>query len=214
MARGPHDYIDPNKYFTNSLKFMENSVLIFLQSLFANFPPETHCFHYDDSPEVSEIAIEGQNTDNLTSVDTRPKIVVARGPVRVNKTGINNSIGSRNLTLQNRTFATIRQGTVGISCYSREDLEADRLAEIVADSIESMTDIIRSLGFLEIRATDIGQRAMIKSDSRPDLFVTPVMIRVQVTKNYNRQVVDPVRLRQIIFQYIVQPVNLKIPPTV
>ena len=214
MAKGPHDYIDPNKYFTNSLKFMENSILVFLQSLFANFPPETHCFHYDDSPEASEIAIEGQSTDNLTSVDTRPKIVVARGPVRLNKTGINNGVGSSNLTLHRRSFATIRHGTVGISCYSREDLEADRLAEIVSDSIESMTDVIRSLGFLEIRATDIGQRAMIKSDSRPELFVTPVLIRAQVTKNYKRQIVDPVRLREIIFQYVVQPVNLKIPPSI
>lgn len=213
MAQGPRDYIDPNKYFTNSLKFMENSFLVFLQSLFSQFTPNSNQFHYDDDPEVTEIAIEGQNTSNLTNVDTRPKLVVARGSVRINPSGINNTIGSANLSLRQRKIAAIRAGTVGISCYSRNDLEADRLAEIVADSIESMTDIIRQLGFLEVRATDIGQRAMIKSDSRPELFVTPVLVRAQITKNYTRQVVDPVLLRKIIFQYVIQPVNLKIPPS-
>jgi hypothetical protein len=212
MALGPRDYIDPNKFYPNSLRFMENSFLVFLQALFSNFPPGK--FHYDDSPEVSEIAIEGQNTDNLTAVDPRPKIVVARGAVQMQKTGINNTVGSRNLSLLNRQLTVIQAGTVGISCYSREDLEADRIAEIVASAIESMTDVIRQLGFLEIRATAIGQRAMIKSDARPDLFVTPVLIRSQVTQNYNRKIVDPVLLRQIIYQYVIQPVNLKIPPTV
>lgn len=214
MAQGPRDYIDPNKFYSNTLRFMENSFLVFLQSLFNNFPPGANCLHYDDSPEASEIAIEGQNTDNLTNVDTRPKIVVARGPVRMNKTGINNFVGSKNLTLQQRQSVVIKSGTVGISCYSREDLEADRIAEIVASAIESMTDVIRQFGFLEVRATDIGSKAMIKSDSRPDLFVVPVLISAKVTENYNRKIVDPVLLRKIIFQYVIQPVNLRIPPTV
>lgn len=212
MARGPSDYIDPNKFYANTLRFMENSFLVFLQALFSNFPPGQDSLHYDESPELSEIAIEGQGTDNLTNVDTRPKIVVARGAVRMNKTGINNFIGAKNLTLERRQHAVIRSGTVGISCYSREDLEADRIAEIVASSIESMTDVIRKFGFLEVRATDIGQRAMIKSDSRPELFVTPVLIRAQVVENYSRRIVDPVRLREFIYQFIINPVGLKIPP--
>jgi hypothetical protein len=191
---------------------MENSFLVFLQSLFSNFPPGANKLHYDDSPELTEIAIEGQNTDNLTAVDTRPKIVVARGAVRMQKTGINNTIGSRNLSLLQRRIAVIRAGTVGISCYSREELEADRIAEIVASSIESMTDVIRRLGFLEVRATDIGQRAMIKSDSRPELFVVPVVVRAQVTENYNRKIIDPVLLRKILYEFLINPVGLKIPP--
>lgn len=214
MARGPSDYIDPNKLYPNSLLFMENSFLIFLQSVFSLFPPNSNLYHYDDDPSLTEIAIEGQNTDNLVNVDIRPKIVVARGPIQINKSGINNMIGSSNLSVANRKFAAIRSGSVGISCYSRSDLEADRLAELCADSIESMTEVIRRLGFLEIRTSEIGQRAMIKADSRPELFVTPVLVRAQLTKNYSKQVVDPVRLRDIIYQFIVQPVGLKIPPSV
>lgn len=215
MAQGPRSYIDPNKLFPNSLQFMEDIILQFLQAIFFNFAPDQQpChYHFDDDTALTEIQIQGQNVDNLPLVDTRPKIVVARGAVQINKSGIGNFVGSKNLSREMQKTATIRQGTVGISCYSRNEIEADRLAEIVADSIESFTPVIRGFGFLEIRASAIGQRAMIKADAIPDLFVTPVLIKVQVTKNYRSQVVDPVRLREIIYQFVVNPVGLKIPPS-
>ena len=172
-------------------------------------------FHYDDDTALSEIRIEGQNTDNLKDVDPRPKIVVARGPVQMNKTGIANFVGSANLSQLQRSYAVIRSGTVGISCYSRSDMEADQIAEICADGIESLTPLLRKLGFLEVRAMQIGQRAMIKADSRPELFVTPVLVRVQLTKNYVSWIADPVLLREITYKFIIDaPVSFSIPPTV
>lgn len=213
MAQGPNlRYVDPNKLFTNSLLFMENSFLAFLQGLFASFQPGQNCFHYDDNEVVSEIKIEGQNTDNLESVDARPKLVVARGPVSMGKSGIGNFVGSRNLSQFQRQTAVIRSGTVGISCYSRTDLEADRLAEICSDAIDSLTPQIRQFGFLEIRAMQIGQRAMIKADSRPELFVTPVLVRTQLTKNYRAEVADPVKLREIVYNLLIEPLGVAIPP--
>lgn len=220
MAQGPRDFIDPNKYFPNSLLFMENTFLTFLQALFATFQPSqfadpgTGSYHYDDDPTFSEIAIEGQNTDNLTAVDTRPKIVVARGPVQINKVGLDSGVGQKNLSLLQKRYTSIREGTVGISCYSRSDLEADKLAEFCADSIESLVPQIRMLGFLEVRTAQIGQRAMIKADSRPELFVTPVLVRAKITKNYNVNVVDPVVLRQIVYQLVIRNLGINIPPTV
>ena len=212
MALGPHDYIDPNKLYPNSLHFMENAFLGFLQAVFSLFPPGVNRFHYDADDSLTEIAIEGQNTDNLMAVDTRPKIVVARGAVNLQKSGIGNGVGSKNLSLLQRTYAHVREGTVGISCYSRSDLEADRIAELCADSIESLVPQIRQLGFLEVRTTAIGQRAMIKADSRPELFVTPVLVKASVTKNFKSTIIDPVLLRKIIYGYVVTPVGLNIPP--
>jgi hypothetical protein len=209
VAKGPHDPIDPNKLFPNSLAFMENSFLAFFQGLFANFPVGR--YHYDQDPNLTEIAIEGQNTENLRTIDTRPKIVVARGAVSMQKSGIANFIGSRNVSLESRQYAHIRAGTVGISCYNRNDLEADRIAEICASSIESLAPVIRNFGFLEVRTTDIGQRAMIKSDAIGELFVTPVLVRASVTMNYKSKIVDPVKLQSIIYQYVIEPVGLTIP---
>ena len=203
MAAGLRDFTDPNIFYSQKLRFMENSVLSFLQALFSTFPPKGEVgacgFHYNhEDPNLTEINIEGQHTDNLQTVDNRPKITVARGPVQFNQAGINGMIGSQNLSLKNQRHAIIMTGSVGISCYSREDLESEQLAEICASSIEAFQPIIRKYGFLEIRTSQIGQRALIKSDARLELVVTPVMLRTSVTANWRREAVDPVLLRKII----------------
>jgi hypothetical protein len=204
MGSGLKDFSDPNYFYTDKLRFMENSVLSFLQILFSTFP--NGCLHYDhEINENSNIKIEGANTDNLEDPDTRPKIVVARGPVQFQQAGINAMIGSANTSLLNQRHSTIMAGSVGISCYSREELEADKIAEICASAIEAFQPIIRKYGFLEIRTSQIGQRAMIKSDSRPELFVTPVLLRTSVTANWNRSVIDPVKLRKYILEFKTQP---------
>lgn len=205
MAQGPRDLIDPNKYFPNTLLFVENSLLAFLQALFSTFPKDCKSFHYDDNPDITEINIEGQGTDNLQSVDTRPKITVFRGNIGWNLAGINGTVGSRNLSQLQVSHTAILSGTVGISCYAREDLEADRLANICASAIEFFSPVIRRAGFLQVHTTQVGQRAQIMADSRPELFVTPVLIKAEVTKNWNRAVVDPVLLRKVLIQYVTNP---------
>lgn len=221
MAMGPRDYTNPNMFYSDRLRFMENSILAFLQALFSTFPKHGvtdipyNCFHYDhDDPTETEINIEGQSTDNLLTVDNRPKIVVARGAVTFQQPGVNAFIGAQNLSLGSQRHAIIMAGSVGISCYSREELEADRLAEICASSIEAFQPIIRKYGFLEIRTSQIGQRAMIKGDARPELFVTPVLLKTSVTANWKREVVDPVALRKIILNIQAQPGNLNVSTTV
>ena len=219
MAMGPRDFTNPNMFYADKLRFMENSVLAFLQSLFSTFPPQAvdgmGNYHYDhENDELSQIKIEGQSTDNLESVDNRPKIVVVRGPVSFQQAGVNGFIGSQNLSMAKQRHSVIMAGSVGISCYSREELEADRIAEICASSIEAFQPIIRKYGFLEIRTAQIGQRAMIKGDSRPELFITPVMLKTSVTSNWKREVVDPVELRKIILQMQVRPGDFNVSTTV
>lgn len=218
MAAGQIDITDPNKQygFGSRLRFMENSVLSFLQAIFGTFPADPNDpmsqFYYDhDDSSRSRIQIEGQSTDNLESVDQRPKIVVSRGPVQFMQASINAAIGSKNLSLLSQKHSAIMTGSVGISCYSREDLEADSLAEICATAIEAFQPIIRKYGFLEIRANQIGQRALIRADARPELYVTPVLIKTSVTSNWKREVIDPVKLRKILLEYRVNPGNLTVP---
>lgn len=196
------DPVNPNRRYPNVLLFMENSVLAFLQALFATFPADLNPrqFHYDDSPDATEIQIEGRNTDNLSNVDVRPKLVVARGPVSWKQTSIGNTVGSANLSVGFRRFAGIYQGSVGISCFSREDLEADHLAQICFDSILTFRPVLQRFGFLTIHAAQVGQRGLVKRDARPDLSVTPVLIQVEVTKQWTVENVDPVKLREILVQ--------------
>lgn len=209
---GPRDFTDPNVFYNDKLRFMENSVLAFLQALFSTFPQDHDgsLYYNHDDASSTRIQIQGQATDNLAEVDNRPKIIVARGPVTFQQAGINGFIGAGNMSIKSQRHATIMAGSVGISCYSRTELEADRIAEICASSIEAFQPIIRKYGFLEIRTAQIGQRAMIKGDSRSELFITPVLLKTSVTSNWSREIVDPILLRKIILQVQVGPGNLNV----
>jgi hypothetical protein len=178
---------------------MENSMLQFLQILFSTFPKD--CFHYDSEDGLTDIKIEGRNTDNLKEIDTRPKIVVYRGPVAWENRGLGNFVGSKNLSLENRGYTDVLNGSVSINCFSREPLEADRIANICFDSIKMFRSKLQQFGFLSIRSAQAGQRGMIKSDARTELFVTPVLVEVQITKNWQNTIVDPVKLRQVLIQF-------------
>lgn len=207
MASGQKDVFDPNKQFPNVLLFMENSMLGFLQALFSSFPAghDPRAYHYDDNPDLTEIEISGQGTDNLKNVDTRPKIVVARGPVGWSPTHAGNFVGSKNLSMETRKYARIDSGSIGISCFSREDLEADHLAQICYDSITAFQYVLQRFGFLTIKAAQIGQRGLVKVDSRPDLSVTPVLVRVEIAREWTTSKLDPVKMRHILYSYVTRP---------
>jgi hypothetical protein len=191
------DYLDPNLLFPDALYFMERQTTEFLQVLFSQFPKGQ--YHYDlESQDQCDILIEGRTTDNLENVDTRPKIVVGRGGVSWENRGINNFIGSRNLSLESQKFSDILSGTVGVSCFSREPLEADRIANICFGAFKKFRTVLRQQGYLMIRSAQVGQRAMIKKDVRPELYVTPVMIESQVTENWTVSRLGPVKLKEII----------------
>lgn len=204
---GRRDVLDPNILYPNVLQFTENTILAFLQVLFNTFPAgaSPRCYHYSEDPATTEIEIEGQNTDNLKNVDVRPKITVARGPMAWSNTHINNFVGSKNLSVEARRYAAVDRGTVGISCFSRNDLEADKIAYICYSSIRSFGPVLQRLGYLSIKAAQVGQRGMIRSDSIPNLFVTPVLVQVEVASEWKLSKLDPVKLREGLVQFILKP---------
>ena len=207
MGSGQQDGLDPNRQYPNILQFMENSMLGFLQVLFSTFPEGSNprTFHYNDDPATTEIEIEGQNTDNLKNVGTRPKITVARGPLSWVNTHINNFVGSKNLSMASRKFASINRGSIGVSCFSRNDTEADHIAQICYDAITGFTPELQRLGYLTIKAAQIGQRGMIKSDVIPTLFVTPVLVQVEISREWTMRRLDPVKLREVLVELVTKP---------
>jgi hypothetical protein len=195
--------LDPNKVFPDMLRFMENSMLEFLQVLFNSF--QQGCFHFEWDEQATELFIEGQNTDNLRTVDTgRPKIVVARGPVGWANASIGKFVGSSNLSNLNRQYADINRGTVSINCFSREDMEADRIAEICYKAITMFRPVLQKAGFLSINSVQIGQRGLIVKDARPEWTVVPVLVKMDITSNWSVVQTDSVKLRDIFKQFIMR----------
>lgn len=196
MSSIQQDLINPNEVFPDTLRFMENSVLEFLQALFSKFPRDNNCYYFEDG-EQSEIMILGRDSDNLKEVDTRPRIVVSRGPVSWENRGIANMVGSKNLSSGSRVYSDIMNGTVGVSCFAREELEADRIANIVFDSVKMYQHVLKKYGYLEIKSAQVGSRAKIKSDARPELYVVPVLIQAALTRNWVVKYDTPVKLKDI-----------------
>jgi hypothetical protein len=196
MSSIQQDLINPKEIFPDTLRFMENSVLEFLQALFGKFPRDNNCYHFEEG-DLTEILIVGRDTDNLTEVDTRPKIVVSRGPVSWENRGIANMVGSKNLSGGGRTYADIMSGTVGISCFAREDLEADRIANVAFDSIKMFQHVLKKYGYLEVKSAQVGSRAKIKADARPELYVVPVLVQATLTRNWTVKYQTPVKLKDI-----------------
>jgi len=204
MSSGQRDYIDPNKRFPDVFRFMEYNLLQFLQILFSTFPPKN--LHYSDNDNETDIKIEGQRTDNLKTMDTRPKIVVARGRVDWEGRGIGNFVGSANLSRFNRRFTDINSAPIMVTSFSREDLEADRIAQICFDSIKQFREVIQTFGFLSVKSVSAGQRAIIRgNESRPELTAVPVMVQVQITRNWTLTKTDPVKLREYLLLLNVDP---------
>lgn len=195
----PKDFIDPNRSFPDSGEFMERGMLQFLQALFSTFPPGSN-FHWDENPEERELEIMGKETDNLEKTDTRPKIVVYRGPMQWEGRSLGNMVGSQNLSIAKRQYADINDGTISINSFSREGLESDRLSNICYMAIKQFRPVLQKFGFLMIHSSSRGARAKIKAGVRPELYVTPVLVSVQVTSNWSNTVVDPVKLREILIQ--------------
>lgn len=202
MADAKKDFLDPNRLYPNTLRFVENAVLSFLQALFSSFPAgqSPGVFHYNQDPAVTEIEIEGQNTDNLRNVDLRPKITVARGTLAWANTHINSFVGSKNLSMSGKKFSAIDRGTVAISCFSRNDIEADRIAHICYSAIRGFGPLLQRLGFLSIKAAQVGQRGMIKADATPELFVVPVLVQLEVSTEWTTTKIDPIQLRDYLVQ--------------
>ena len=194
MSAINRDADDPQKLYFNTSRFMENVIMEFLRAVFMTFPDED--LRWSPDAETSRIVIEGRSTDNTRDIDTRPKIVVMRGTVGWQNRGIGNFVGSANLSQFRQTFADVEDGTVGVSCFSREDLESDTIAQIVYNAIKMSRTVLQRLGFLTIRSAQLGQRGLIKSDSRPELWVTPVVAMVQTTKNWTVRVSDPIKMRE------------------
>lgn len=206
MSSIQKSYLDPNKMFPDPLLFMEEQTCGFLQALFGQFTPKSGCYHFStDDADSTEILIEGRSTDNLQNVDTRPKIVVGRGPSVWENRGINNLVGSKNLSFDRQRFSDIIEGTVGISCFARELRESSAIANICFGAFKKFQTVLRQQGYLLIKSTQVGQTAKIKSDVRPELFVTPVMVRIQLTQNWTVTKAAPVKLQKFETEVIPDP---------
>jgi hypothetical protein len=160
---------------------------------------------WDPEEEKSRIRICDKHSFNLDHVGTNPAIVANRGPQAWAKTSGFRQMQSVNMRTDARTYIDLIRGSVILSCFSRQGLEAEDLAGFLFESFQVFRDVLRKiarrgiivphhLGFFRIEASSMGEEALVKSDSRPDISVVPVAIQATVQRRYS---VEPTNSRKL-----------------
>jgi hypothetical protein len=150
--------------------------------------------HWDADPERTEILIVDKYTFNLKAVQKRPAIVANRGPAHFLKASGLRKMKETDLVTNTRTFADLIEGTVTLSCFSKEGEEAEDIALDVFEWFNDFSEAIRirqsfrnpldRRGFFRVDSVSIGEEALVKTDSKPDLSVVPVQIRALVERHW------------------------------
>ena len=194
---------DENVKYRGAHNVIKNFALEAAQLLFHEGNPMGKIWR--DSPEKSEILIADKHSFNLDQVAQNPAIIANRGPTNWQRTSGFRQLQSLDLKTDARTYTDLVRGSVILSCFSRSGLEAEDLAGYLFESFQAFRDVLRKiarrgimvsnhLGFFRIEATNMGEEALVQSDSRPGISVVPVAILAHVQR---RWLVKPRRARKL-----------------
>jgi hypothetical protein len=177
--------------------------LEFLQDMFATWPGK---YKWDADVEKTGILIVDKYSFNLEAVAKRPAVVASRGPLRSTKsTGFRQTQDFDPMSGR-RTTTDLLDGSVMLSVYAR-GIEAEMLAGFVFEWFLDFQDAIRERGsfrtpldrrgIFKISSVSVGEEALVKSSSAPDLSLVPVLVRAMVQRR-SLIVPDALKLKNIV----------------
>ena len=158
---------------------VKDQVILVLRSFFADQPKYTWLA---DSNET-KVIIADKYSYELEAVEQRPIISVQRGAIRPFGRHIGHFRGS-DLRAVDSFVEAFRVDFV-VLCLSRVGLEAETLAQLVFQFIMRYRSKLREKGFLDIKASSLGEERIAKSDSKIDISVVPVTISVEITDSWS-----------------------------
>ena len=109
---------------------LRKTVLSFLHGLFEQ--AEAGCYMWCEDHELSEIFITDESPIKLKEVGRRPAINIVRGPLVWGQTSID-ELQNQNMLTGTRTHTDLLSSNISINCCSREPLESEDIAWIVAN---------------------------------------------------------------------------------
>lgn len=187
--RDPETIIEPHQ-------IIKQIGLEFLQKMYSESGPDTH-FTWNKEVSETEILIVDKYSFNLDDVQMRPAIVANRGPQRwMNSSGFQQMQDFDPRTAK-FTGSDLIAGTVIFNCFSKEGVEAEQIASDVFDWFRVFRIPLRKSGLFRVESTTMGEEALVKSDSRPDLSIVPVQVEASVQVRWSIQPYAPV-LAQIV----------------
>jgi hypothetical protein len=148
----------------------------FVQGLFHAAPPGS--YHWEPDAKVTEIIITDENPIQVDVVGKRPAVTFTRGPVQFFGLGLDDMI-SYDQSTGAKKKSILLPGTMTINCCSRNDLESEYLASVIAEQFWMHRELLMRAGFFEIgRNFMIGAPSpagsIVAGDSADEWYVTSV----------------------------------------
>ena len=189
-ARSMHD---SNVRYPATHQVIKNYALEFCQLLFAVENP--FGFLWSRDPKQTGILILDKYSFNPDEVVTAPAIVANRGPLAWAKSSGFQQRQSYDFKTDTSIHTDLVRGGVTLSCLSRSGIEAENIAGFVFESFQAFRSVLRKiarrgtmapsyLGYFRVEAATMGEEALVKSNSRPDLSVVPVAIAAMVQRRW------------------------------
>lgn len=185
-SNGPVYSLRDPETIVESHQIIKQIGLEFLQTMYSESGPDT-AFCWNAETEETEILIVDKYSFNLDDVQVRPAIVANRGPQR----WMNTSGFQQMQEFDPRTAKSINtdliSGSIVFNCFSKEGVEAEKIASDVFEWFRVFRIPLRKSGLFRVESTTMGEEALVKSDSRPDLSVVPVQVEASVQVRWSIQ---------------------------
>jgi hypothetical protein len=171
----------PVDFKYSPLEYVRILYCSFVQGLFLSSPPGA--YHWDPRDDMSEIYIADESPVKVVSMGIRPAVSFTRGPVQFFSLGMDDM-----LDYDARTGAKIKSvlvpGTMTINCLSRVDIEAEKLAFIIAEQLWANRELMMKKGFFEIgRQPRISSPSpagsLVQGDNSDEIFAVSVQCPYQ-----------------------------------
>ncbi len=185
----------------NWLSDTKDILIKFLQEYFALQTPGEGMFHFASGQDTgglgltdeenTEVIITDAGSIGTDTVEKRPVIILSRGPFAYANTAMDNFLG-HDESVDKRTHTDLLTGSFVINCVSRNGLEAEKLALLVAKGIRVHRRRIQLAGFFQIgQRIRIGSEspanALVSGDSEEDFISVPVTFPVYYQETFSIQ---------------------------
>ncbi len=160
----PREGLPDSSFKYTPLQHVRTCFASFVQGIFTAAPRGS--YHWEASMEDTEIIVTDENPINIDVVGRRPAITFTRGPVQFYSLGLDD-MSSYNFDTGAKQKSVLVPGTMSINCCSKSDLESERIAWVISETLWLLRELLLREGFFEI-----GRQPMIGSPSPAGSIVT------------------------------------------
>lgn len=199
----PHGQFPQSSFKDEPLTQLRMLYAAFVQGLFAAAAPGN--YHWSSDNDSTEIFVTGENPIKSDTLGTRPAVSFTRGPIQFYSLGADDMLRYQFSTGQ-KTKSVLIPGVMSINCCSRNPLESESIAFVIAEHIWLLREqLIGSDLFFEVgRQPQVSSpspaEGIIAGDSADEWYATVVSSPFQFPRMsqytpLNEHIIQSIELR-------------------